>query len=170
MIESSWVIWTTDAGFYRVPTCGGSRHMARSTTITMNGNPVEITDDQVFLATRDQIPGALRTYGVLVRNVLWTPKQLIALATGVPGRSGEARNHNSHAALEALNDLGFATFEPMEYDTGGSVVVRETRKRANGPADMATPRRRESRRLSCRAGWDRSDNRDIGADGTAQPA
>lgn len=101
-----------------------------TTTITISGNPVQITDEQVFLATRDQTPGTPQTYAVLVNNALWPPTQLIGLATGVPGKSGETSNYNSHAALKALNELGFATFERVEYDTLGSVVVRESRKRA----------------------------------------
>ncbi|MBF6157651.1 hypothetical protein [Nocardia cyriacigeorgica] len=105
--------------------------MSRSTsTITISGNPVQISNEQIFLATRDQTPGAVQTYAVLVNNALWSPTQLIGLATGVPARSGESSNYNSHAALKALNELGFATFERVEYDTLGSVVVRESRKRS----------------------------------------
>ncbi|MFD4407907.1 hypothetical protein ACFWPH_34645 [Nocardia sp. NPDC058499] len=104
--------------------------MARSTTtITINGNPVQISDEQIFLATRDQTPGTPQTYAVFVNHALWPPIQLIALATGVPGTSGKTNNYNSHAALKALNELGFATFERVEYDTLGTVVVRESRKR-----------------------------------------
>jgi hypothetical protein len=47
----------------------------------------------------------------------------------VPGSSGETRNYNSHTALKALNELGFPTFERVEYDARGTVVVRESRKR-----------------------------------------
>jgi hypothetical protein len=103
--------------------------MARSTTITISGNPIQISDEQIFLATRDQTPGNPQTYAVLVNNVLWPPTQLIGLATGVPGSSGETRNYNSHTALKALNELGFPTFERVEYDARGTVVVRESRKR-----------------------------------------
>ncbi|WP_459545163.1 hypothetical protein [Nocardia sp. X0981] len=99
-----------------------------TTTITMNGNSVEISDEQIFLATRDQTPGTPQTYAVFVNNALWPPTQLIGLATGMPSRSGETTNYNSHAALKALNELGFATFERVEYDTLGTVVVRESRK------------------------------------------
>jgi hypothetical protein len=55
----------------------GSLHMARSTTITISGNPIQISDEQIFLATRDQTPGNPQTYAVLVNNVLWPPTQLI---------------------------------------------------------------------------------------------
>ncbi|WP_280435136.1 hypothetical protein [Nocardia carnea] len=104
--------------------------MTRSTTtITINGNPVQISDEQIFLATRDQTPGTPQIYAAFVNNALWPPTQLIGLATGVPGKSGETYNYNSHAALRALNELGFATFERVEYDTLGTVVVRESRKR-----------------------------------------
>lgn len=104
--------------------------MARSTTtITMNGNPVQISDEQIFLATRGQTPGTPQTYAVFVNNAPWPPTQLIGLTTGVPARSRETTNYNSHAALKALNELGFATFERVEYDTLGTVVVRESHKR-----------------------------------------
>ncbi|MGQ4596606.1 hypothetical protein [Nocardia sp. R6R-6] len=103
--------------------------MALSTSITISGNAVQISDEQIFLATRDQTPGKPRLYAVLVNNVLWPPKQLIGLATGVPGSSGATTNYNSHAALKALNELGFVTFERVEYDARGAVVVRESRKR-----------------------------------------
>ncbi|MFF0530066.1 hypothetical protein ACFYT3_16935 [Nocardia amikacinitolerans] len=104
--------------------------MTRSTTITINGNHVQLTDEQIFLATRDQTPGTPQTYVVLVNNVLWPPTQLIRSATGVPASAGETTNYNSHAALKALNELGFATFERVEYDARGAVVVRESRKRS----------------------------------------
>ncbi|WP_280250268.1 hypothetical protein [Nocardia abscessus] len=103
--------------------------MASPTKIMIRGEHVEITADQVFLATRDQTPDKPHTYGVLVNGVLWPPLQLIALATGVPGNSGDTRNYNSHTALKALNELGFATFEEVTYSSNGNVVVRENRKR-----------------------------------------
>lgn len=104
--------------------------MARpTTTITISGNPVQISDEQIFLATRDQTPGTPQTYAVLVNNTLWPPLQIIGLATGVPASSGQTTNYNSHTALKALNALGFASFERVEYDAQGAVVVRESRKR-----------------------------------------
>ncbi|MEU6831108.1 hypothetical protein ABZ894_20860 [Nocardia beijingensis] len=105
--------------------------MARSTTtITISGNPIQISDEQIFLATRDQTPRPPQTYAVLVNNILWPPTQLIGLATGVQASVSGTNNYNSHTALKALNELGFATFERVEYDAHGAVVVRESRKRA----------------------------------------
>ncbi|UFS99593.1 hypothetical protein [Nocardia huaxiensis] len=104
--------------------------MARSTMITINGSSVQLTDDQVFLATRSRKPEKIQTYAVLVNDTVWPPIQLITLATGVPGTAAGTTNYNSHTALKALNDLGFDTFERVEHDLGGNVVVRESRKRA----------------------------------------
>ncbi|MGW6625394.1 hypothetical protein ACWF99_29605 [Nocardia sp. NPDC055002] len=80
--------------------------MARSTTITISGKHVQISDEQIFLATRDQTPGTPQTYVVLVNDVLWPPTQLIRSATGVAASSGETTNYNSHAALKALTSWG----------------------------------------------------------------
>ncbi|WP_331758007.1 hypothetical protein OG225_41850 (plasmid) [Nocardia sp. NBC_01377] len=99
--------------------------MARSTTITINGSAVQISDEQIFLATRDKIPETPEIYVVLVNNALWPPLQLIRSATGLP-----TGNYNSHSALKALNELGFDTFERVVYDDGGKVQVRESRKRS----------------------------------------
>ncbi|MFJ4657954.1 hypothetical protein ACIP5Y_42365 [Nocardia sp. NPDC088792] len=104
--------------------------MTRSTTITINGSSTPIADDQIFLATRDQVPDKIQTYAVLVNDRLWPPIQLITLATGIPGTSGSVNNYNSHTALKALDELGFDTLERVEYNILGRVDVRESRKRA----------------------------------------
>ncbi|MFD7847004.1 hypothetical protein ACFV4K_29260 [Nocardia sp. NPDC059764] len=101
-----------------------------NTTITINGGSVQLTDDQVFLATRGQTPDKIQTYAVLVNGTLWPPIQLITLATGTPGSGGSVNNYNSHAALKALSELGFDTFERVEFKGNGRVDVRESRKRA----------------------------------------
>lgn len=100
-----------------------------TTTITISGTPVPLEDEQIFLATRNQTPKTPQTYAVLVNNALWPPTQLIALATGIPANSGSTTNYNSHTALKALNELGFDTFERIEYDTRSAVLVHESRKR-----------------------------------------
>ncbi|NKX88139.1 hypothetical protein [Nocardia coubleae] len=99
--------------------------MARSTMITINSTQIHLSDEQVFLATRGRTPETPKTYVVLVNNALWPPMQLIRLATG----SGQTAEFNSHTALKALNELGFPTFERVEYDSRGAVVVRESRQR-----------------------------------------
>lgn len=100
--------------------------MARSTTITINSNHVQISDEQIFLATRDQTPESPRTYVTLVNNVPWPPKQLLRLATG----SEETTDFNTHTALKALNELGFTTYERAVYDARGAVVPHQSRKRS----------------------------------------
>ncbi|MFJ4657950.1 hypothetical protein ACIP5Y_42345 [Nocardia sp. NPDC088792] len=103
--------------------------MSRSTLITISGAQVPLTDDQVFLATRAQQPERIQTYAVLVNGTLWPPIQLITLATGTAGKVNSVANFNSHTALKALSELGFDTFERVEYGGSGQVVVRESRKR-----------------------------------------
>ncbi|MEU1209159.1 hypothetical protein [Nocardia sp. NPDC005825] len=104
--------------------------MTRTTALTINGASVPLADDQIFLATRDRQPERIQTYAVMVNDTLWPPIQLITLATGIASTTGSVNNYNSHAALKALNELGFATFERVEYTGSGNVVVRESRKRA----------------------------------------
>ncbi|GAB0102547.1 hypothetical protein JMUB6875_15150 [Nocardia sp. JMUB6875] len=106
--------------------------MARSTNITINGNSVRLTEDQVFLATRGRTPEKIQTYAVLVNDALWPPIQLITLATGIPGSADSVNNYNSHTALKALSELGFDTFERVEYQANGRVAVRESRKLSAG--------------------------------------
>ncbi|MFC7428191.1 hypothetical protein [Nocardia tengchongensis] len=103
--------------------------MVSSTTIMISGRPVQLTDDEVFLATRERTPDKIQTYGVLVNGTLWPPIQLMTLVTGIPGSADSVNNYNSHTALKTLDELGFDTFERVEYRGNGRVAVRASHQR-----------------------------------------
>lgn len=75
--------------------------MPRMTTIQIQGNQYEISDDDVQRVARRHAPGAIVGYYVEAEGKRYPPKQLIRLATGTRD------TFNSANARSALTRLGF---------------------------------------------------------------
>lgn len=72
--------------------------------VTIAGEQVELDAARVRRQLTGRSPEAIRTHWVEIDGVRWPPKQVLALATGIPRTS-----FISHAAIRGLRRLGFTT-------------------------------------------------------------
>ena len=78
---------------------------------TIDGQQVDLDAAAVRRDLTGRSPEAIRTHWVEIDGVRWPPKQVLALATGIPRTS-----FISHTAIRDLRRLGFRTSQmPKEY-------------------------------------------------------
>ncbi|MCJ0868114.1 hypothetical protein [Streptomyces sp. AP-93] len=102
--------------------------MPDTTTIHIPGNGrQELDRASVQIIADDFEPEPItKTYGVLVNGRLYPPRQIVFLAMGL---DRSASNPNSQECMEALNRLGYQTFETSAYTESGRILVPEWRER-----------------------------------------
>lgn len=71
---------------------------------TIDGLQVDLDVASVRRQLTGRSPESIRTHWVEIDGVRWPPKQVLALATGIPRTS-----FISHTAIRDLRRLGFAT-------------------------------------------------------------
>ena len=90
---------------------------------TIAGEQVELDAARVRRQLVGRSPEAIRTHWVEIDGRRWPPKQVLALATGIPRTS-----FISHTAIRDLRRLGFRTSQmPQELRKHDGVTFYSTR-------------------------------------------